>query len=603
MSPRRMARRAGVALALLGAAWGLAASGAVEVLVQRLSLGLAPGPADRVTRLEAGELVCPAGASAQRRTATTDAPAALWCERRVGDRVLRDGPYLELAADGSTARQGTYARDRQVGTWVRWDADGRAAEIVALRRGESNRHLPRPEDLCPPGSVRRRSFGYDDRRRMWSECVAAGVAGEHGAPLAEGPTVTWDEERGPDGATRYVLREVTTYRRGELHGPHLVFAGAFGREAVVERETFDHGVLAGESRGFYLDGALRELRRYRDGALDGERIGYGPDGSERWRVTYDAGRVVSSQGDLAVARTPCPPETVPTWDPDGRSASCARRSQQFVEREGPYAVWDEDGRVLEAGRYEAGVKTQLAIAPPGVELPPAVSQDTLVAAFELFVGEEAYRPDRTPRGEDRSEPVHVWFRAHRDASYPQALTAVRDHLVEVYGLSPGTYYGEVDVDANAANDRNWPGDLVGTLDFRLAEGEVTRRRVQLLYTLHLVAPRDNGADIPGWSDPCHDPAAVVAGPIRFAWERPPLDPRVVVSYRYRLTRRACDGNREIERADGETSVPALALDLPPSRPGEIYEWGVSAWAGDLPVGQLMTFAGGGYGWSLRFRVP
>jgi hypothetical protein len=76
-----------------------------------------------------------------------------------------------------------------------------------------------------------------------------------------------------------------------------------------------------------------------------------------------------------------------------------------------------------------------------------------------------------------------------------------------------------------------------------------------------------------------------------------------VTYSYRLTRRECDSNSEIEVVDGKTAVPELALELPPSRPGELYEWSVAAWADGKAIGQLMTFAEGGYGWSFRFRVP
>ncbi|HET9767014.1 MAG TPA: hypothetical protein VFS60_09205 [Thermoanaerobaculia bacterium] len=313
--------------------------------------------------------------------------------------------------------------------------------------------------------------------------------------------------------------------------------------------------------------------------------------------------MLATEGDLRVANEPCPEPSVPTFAADGKSAFCARRYQHFLERTGPYVVWDAAGRVVESGLYESNEKKKLWIAPEGVELPPEVSDQTQVAAIELFVGDEPYSPDRAPRGEDKTDPVHVWFRSNGDMGYPRPRTEIRDNLVEVYGLAPGSYYMEVDVDANASNGVNWPGDLVAALDFSVAEREVTRRPAKLLYTIHLRAPRDNNVEIPGWRYPCKDPQAVLAGPVHFAWERPPVDPAIAISYKNRLTRRECDSNQEIERADGETTVPALTLELPSSRPGELYEWGVSAWAGDKVIGQLMTFAGGGYGWSLRFRVP
>ena len=602
-SRNRVARRAVAALAVVGAAWALSASGVVEVIVQRLALGKAPGPADFVTRLSANDVECPSGTSLRRSDPAPDGRAKLWCETTAALRSVRHGSYIELYPDGSTARQGSYLRGRQVGAWVRWAPAGKAETVTVLRPGESSRHIPEPEELCPPGTTRHRSFGFDDRRRMWSECTAPGTKGKQGKEVLAGPHVTWDEEPAPDGGTRYVLRDLMTYRDDERHGPHLVFAGPFAREMVVERETYDDGRLVGESRSFFLDGTVRESRNYREGELDGVRVGYAPDGSERWRVTYELGRVLATKGDLTVANEPCPEPSVPTFAADGKSAFCARRYQHFLERSGPYIVWDAEGRVVESGLYESNEKKRLWIAPEGVELPPEVSDQTQVAAIELFVGDEPYSPDRTPRGEEKTDPVHVWFRSNRDMGYPRPRTEIRGNLVAVYGLAPGSYYMEVDVDANTSNDVNWPGDLVAALDFSVTEGEVTRRPAKLLYTIRLRAPRDNDIEIPGWRYPCKDPQAVLAGPVHFAWERPPVDPAIAVSYKYRLTRRECDTNQEIERADGETTVPALTLELPSSRPGELYEWGVSAWAGDKVIGQLMTFAGGGYGWSLRFRVP
>lgn len=600
-SEHRIGRRAVVALAVVGSAWGIAASGVVSTVVERIVLGAAPGPADSVVRWPAKDVDCPAGASLRHADAAGGGRAVMWCESLAGGRPVRHGPYLELYADGTTARQGSYARGRQVGTWVRWAPGGGIETITTLRPGESNRHIPSPEELCPPGTMRHRSFGFDDRRRMWSSCT---TPVKQGSPVLTGPYVTWDEEEAPaSGGTRYVLREIMNHRNDERHGAHLVFAGPFGREAVVERETFDNGRLEGESQGFYLDGTTREMRHYHEGELDGVRVGYAPDGSERWRVTYERGRRVAAEGDLTVANEPCPESTVPTFSADGKTAFCARRYLHFLERNGPYAVWDEAGRIVESGLYESDEKKKLWIAPEGVALPPEVSDQTLVAEIELFVGDEAYNPDLTPRGDEARAPINIWLRDNDSKEYPHPRTEVRGNLVEVYGLPPGSYYMNVEVDANAANDVQWPGDLVASVDFAVAEREITRRSAPLLYTIHLLAPWDNNQDIPGWRYPCQDPKAVLDGPVRFAWERPPVDSRVAVSYSYRLTRRECDSNAEIEVVDGKTSTPELMLDLPPSRPGEVYEWGVAAWANGKAIGELMTFAGGGYGWSLRFRVP
>ncbi len=133
----------------------------------------------------------------------------------IGGRMIRHGPYVELDAGGGTARQGTYARGLQVGRWVRWTPAGAIDSVIVLKTGEASRFVPEPENLCPPGTTRRRELGFDDRRRMWSSCTTPG-AGEK--QELDGPYVTWDEEDAP-GGRRYVLRDITTYAHGERHGP------------------------------------------------------------------------------------------------------------------------------------------------------------------------------------------------------------------------------------------------------------------------------------------------------------------------------------------------------------------------------------------------
>jgi antitoxin component YwqK of YwqJK toxin-antitoxin module len=595
-------QRAVLALLVIGLAWSLSASGLVSQLVERLALGAAPGPADGVTRLDPRDVECPRGATARREEATTDRPAFIACEAEIAGRMVRDGPYLELDPEGMTARQGAYARGAQVGRWVRWTPAGEIDSVIVLKKGEASRFIPEPEDLCPPGATRRRDIGFDDRRRMWSSCTAPRAGAR---PELNGPYVTWDEEHAPGGA-RYVLRDITTYAHGERHGTHLEFAGPFQHESLVEEETYEHGALARESRGYYDDGAPRELRHYLHGQLDGERVGYGPDGSERWRVTYDHGQQVAVSGDLRVAERPCPAGAVPTFAPDRHSASCASRNQGRVQRDGPYVVWDTAGQVVESGLYANNEKKELWTAPPGVELPATVSDQTLVATIPVRIGEEEYALEAASRqpAKGRDGPVSIWFRDNVSARYPTPRTVIRSSAVEVYGLPPGNYYMEIDVDANKDNPMRWPGDLTTGLDFAVAAGELTRGpTAKLMYTMHLLAPWDNGQPIPGFRYPCTDAKAVIGSPVRFAWERPPVDPRLDLEYRYGLARRECQGYRMIETKLGATKATEVLLDLPPSRPGEAYQWNVVAFAAEKPVGRLMAFGDdGSYGWSLSFRV-
>jgi|GEM_PF-2833463 len=600
----------------------------------------AQAPPTSLTRWSATDLECPEGAELARDTAPDGSRSALWCQLTQGAQVAPHGPYLELFADGTTARQGWYRRGIQVGPWIRWTPEGQVEASRVLWPGEASRHIPRPQDLCPPGAIRERSRGHDHRRRLWSRCL---VKNESGEEVEAGPHVTWDEAKAPDGSPIYVLREILTYQDDQRHGPHRSFEGPFGGETLVEDETFQEGLLEGDSRAFYLDGMLREQRFYRRGQFHGDRVGYDSKGRERWRVTYKDGRRLQAEGDLTVDGQPCPEHTVPVTSADGREDFCARRTGDFEQRHGAFLRRDEAGLVVERGLYEHGKKVELWQAPPGVALPPRVADEVLVAEIELLLGEQTYQvlhspptpppppPYVPPPHPDlealdavdppteappvtfadqitvkESIPFDIWFKNNDTRQHIAPRTLVRDGVVQVYGLPPGHYYMKVEIDANRANGEQWPGDLISSVDFAVVAGEITRTTTQLLYTLHLIEPWDNEQPIPGWRYPCRDEAAVLrrsAGSIRFAWHPPPLDDPTGVEYVYRLTRKSCDPHRELEvLAEGSTYDSFFAQDLPPSRRGEVYEWTLLAKRGDRFLGQLMLFGDAGYGWSLRFRV-
>jgi antitoxin component YwqK of YwqJK toxin-antitoxin module len=554
--------------------------------------------------------------------------------------VAPHGPYLELFPDGSTARQGLYRGGVQVGPWVNWTPEGEVHSLRVLYPGESGRHLPRPEDLCPPGSFRERSRGHDHKRRLWSRCLAENEAGEE---VLVGPYVTWNEEPAPEGGVRYVLRRIAHYQDDELHGPRRLYEGPFGKEVLVEEETFQNGKLEGDSRSFFLDGALREQRFYKDGLLEGKRIGYSLHGSERWRVTYEKDRPVAAEGDLTVDGQPCSENTVPYLSADGREEACARRYTYSIHRHGAFLLRDEAGRIVERGLYNNGWKKELWQAPPGVELPPEVEDDVLVAQVELLVGERTFDELQTPpplpdvwksatlHGETAEQveaeiatlkereaelqaeqaakylPFDIWFKNNRTKKYPNPRTVVRGGVVEVYGLPPGDYYMKVEIDANRANELQWPGDLFASHDFQVQEGEITRTSAQLLHSLHLLEPWDNDQPLPGAHRPCRAEEAVLArkaGGVRFAWEPPSGEDPTGIEYVYRLTRRNCDPLQVLEViADGTTADTTVHFELPPSHRGEVYEWSLVAKRAGRPIGQMMVFSkDGGYGWSVRFRV-
>ena len=213
---------------------------------------------------------CPDGTERFDATSPDGQYTAQWCALVRGAQVARHGPYMERFADGRTLRQGMYFKGMQAGRWVRWNGDGTVARDHLIWPGEASRHIPNPEDLCPDGTRRHRSTGHDHKRRMWSKCQKID---ENGERTLEGPYVTWDEIRDADGV-RYALRRFMEYRDGERHGRHRDFEGDFGQEVMVEDETFDQGQLHGESRAYFVDGSLRELRHYHQGQFHGRRIGY-----------------------------------------------------------------------------------------------------------------------------------------------------------------------------------------------------------------------------------------------------------------------------------------------------------------------------------------
>ena len=583
---------------------------AVSVLWLALASAV-PGTAqvapDDVVRPSADYVQCPDATEMTYDEAPDGSRSARWCQMTRGGLVARHGPYLELYADGSTARQGVYLLGVQAGQWASWTPDGRLEQHRILAPGESSRYIPQPEDLCPPGSVRNRSTGHDHKKRMWSKCEAKSDDGES---ILVGPSVTWDQEMTPQGP-RYKLRQITHYDDDERHGPNQIFDGHFGRERLVVDETYEAGSLQGESREFYMDGALREQREYVNGRFVDERVAYFADGSERWRIEYDnSGSEVSREGDFTVAGQPCPDRTIPMSTPDGLTDFCGRRSYHFVGKTGPFVERDESGRVVTSGLYKNGEVAELWTAPLGVELPPEVPDDVLVAEIRLMVGDEPYDVLNSPPAEESAAgsdieaepPFKIWFLNNKTRKYPNPRTEVADGVVRVYGLPPGSYYMKTEIDADTSNDLQWPGDLFSSTDFPVRLDEVTQAEALLLHSLRLLEPWDNNEKIPGWGEACTNDDALLPSPVHFRWKPATDDVYGVVEYHYVLSRYSCDPAREQEViAMGSTTDLLFVADLPRSKPGESYWWTLVAKRNGKAIGQMMTF-GNGYGWNLSFRV-
>ena len=611
--------------------WRRLAPGAAFFLCALFLASLAAADDEPIVRLTADDFQCPDGTETVQVESPDGRFAAWWCELRQDGQVARHGPYLELYDDGSTYRQGIYVGGVQAGLWVRFSRDGRVERSHAIWPGEAGRFIPQPEDVCPAGTRRRRSTAYDHRRHMQSECFRLD---DNGDKVLEGPYIEWDEELTTHGP-RYVLRSLMTYEDGERHGPHKVFAGPFRHESLVEDELFVDGRPDGESRAFYLDGGLRELRFYRDGRFDGERIAYYPGGRERWRIVYEDGRAVEKSGDLQVAGEECPGDAVPTSTPDGLELRCARRYLHFEEITGPFVRRDESGRVVQSGLYKNGDKVKLWQS-GGEQLPSAVDADTLVAEITMMLGEAPFSlPSPPPPAPDPWENaqlqfdnpqdleaeiarlnalneerlqaeenpvVNIWFRDRRTQKYPSPKTEIVDGRVRVYGLKPGRYYMRVEYDAVRSNPMQYAGDLTSSSEFDVRLGEVTQAEAPLLYSLHLTEPWDNAEPIPGWEAACGEEELLPRRP-RFTWQAPPGEDPDGIEWHAIVRRVGCEPHRKETVFDERTVDTSIELELEPSRRAEAYEFVLIARRGDKAIGELMSFGKkGGHGWSIRFRV-
>ena len=582
--------------------------------VGRAALAAEPGLERPPERWDVEDFACPAETEVRRAESPDGKYSALWCQLERGGRVARHGPYVELFADGTTLRQGLYLRGVQAGRWVRWSESGEIVTDRTILPGEAGRHLLQPEDLCPPGTVRNRYRSHSDMSYLESDCL---LESEDGDEVLHGPSVDWEEVRDERGV-RYALREISNYRRGTRHGRHMIFAGPGGRESLVVEETYVDGALDGESRAYFLDGSLRERRRFERGQLRGTRIAFYPDGRERWRAAYDRSGAMTAEGDLAVAGEPCPERTLPETSADGASVYCVRGTGGYGVRDGPYAIRDETGTVVERGLYDDGTKTEIWDGPPGVEPPQQVSEDVLVAVAQLLADGKPYllpaspderAPEALAEAEEESietaaaDPFDVWFSSLDSGEYVYPRTEVDDGRVRVYGLAPGRYYMQIRIDADRTNPELYPGDLMASAEFTARRAEIATFEVDLLYTLHLLSPWDNAEHIPGMERRC-DEYEATPSPVGLAWAPPPLEDLRGIEYSYTLWSKSCEPHgRDEKLLDGSTFDTELEVDLPASPRARFYQLWLSARRGGRPIGQIMTFgADGSYGWSLIFRV-
>lgn len=153
---------------------------------------------------------------------------------------------------------------------------------------------------------------------------------------------------------------------------------------------------------------------------------------------------------------------------------------------------------------------------------------------------------------------------------------------KVYDLPAGNYLIKVEVDSNAANPFNYPGDMVGQAEFHTGRA-AGLSDIELGRIIHLLAPQNNSTKLPVRGGRCKLEAPSISSPVLFRWE--PLGDGV--DYYYVVFRRSIGSRQQFERVEeGETQKNEVLLSLPPL--GEYYLFHLEARRGERFIGILMT---------------
>lgn len=94
---------------------------------------------------------------------------------------------------------------------------------------------------------------------------------------------------------------ITTYKNGILKSKYYLFKKKrhykeyfyFKSGELNKIQTWQNGILDGESKTYYKSGELYILSNYRNGKLDGEYIVYGKDGSIIQKYKYNFGELIN----------------------------------------------------------------------------------------------------------------------------------------------------------------------------------------------------------------------------------------------------------------------------------------------------------------------
>lgn len=191
-----------------------------------------------------------------------------------------------------------------------------------------------------------------------------------------------------------------------------------------------------------------------------------------------------------------------------------------------------------------------------------------------------------------------WFRDETRGKVAEPRYDYRAGVLHLHGLGEGRMGVQATLNLNPANPVNYPGDLYDWSTFQPAAEEPVPFQIEMQRILHLTAPQDNGAIMPGWGKKC-DEIPAFGSPVAFAWE-----PMEGAEYELRIDRLDCNRNYNSAGTAFQRTLAEsrLSLQLPPSGQGEVYALHLYARRNGRRVGQLITHGANGMGWDYRFRV-
>jgi hypothetical protein len=295
------------------------------------------------------------------------------------------------------------------------------------------------------------------------------------------------------------------------------------------------------------------------------------------------------RGITAPFSPPVPEDLGPVWD----LAWYHRGVMHGVHRR-----WNPAGRLVLEETLKDGEVEGASPSPHAAELPvPVPVPDTAgrrVGGGRLLFDGRPYRGPMT----GPAAPV-FWFRDEGTGAEAHADVLLDEGSFAVHDLPDGDYFVDVSAETEPANGRGLPGDMEGFQRFRVVDGMAGPIDIHLHRILHLTAPVDNGAKVPGSLAFCGKEKAWPQRPLRFAWEGMGEG----VEYRYRVIRAACTPWRALEDlVSSRTDRTEVHLHLPPTAAGEGYLFEVAAFRHGRRIGGLALQDDGANGWRYAFRI-